>query len=89
MNPFQAPKNAHKHVLIAPPELGARTEPLRQALIALCAADVGFVSVDSPRVADERSEILEVLPRAKTLISFCMRMKPRRDSLEASLGGHS
>ncbi|WP_394846997.1 SCP2 sterol-binding domain-containing protein [Pendulispora brunnea] len=54
-------------------------------LRALCleagADDVGFVALDRDEVRDQRDEILSVLPGAKTLVSFVVRMN--RDDIRS------
>lgn len=63
-------------------EKGDRTAPSVEAaeLRALCleagAADVGFVGIDRPEVADQRAEALAALPGARTLIAYVVRMNP-------------
>lgn len=47
---------------------------LRQECLALGAHDVGFVEVDHAGIADQREEILALMPRARTLISYLVRM---------------
>jgi ferredoxin len=49
-------------------------EWLRQLCLEAGADDAGFVEIDRPEIADQKSEILWLLPRTKTLISFVMRM---------------
>jgi len=51
-------------------------DSLRKKLIELGADDVRFVSINAPRLREERDEIVELLPRARTLVSFCVRMNP-------------
>ena len=56
-----------------------RTVPLNSdSLRSLCleagADDVGFVEIDRPAIADQRSDILAAFPPTKTLISFVCRM---------------
>ena len=55
------------------------------ALRSLCldagADDVGFVGLERPEVAEQRDEILGVLPSARTLVSFVVRMN--RDDIRA------
>lgn len=46
------------------------------ACLHLGADDVGCVDIDRPEVADQRAEILALLPRARTLISFVVRTNP-------------
>src|SRR5512147_1660057 len=46
---------------------------LRECL-ELGADDAGFVEIERPEIADQREEILALLPRAQTLISFLVRM---------------
>lgn len=49
-------------------------------LRALClqagAADVGFVGIERPEVAEQRAEVLAALPGARTLIAYVVRMNP-------------
>jgi ferredoxin len=49
-------------------------EWLRQLCLKAGADDAGFVEIDRPEIADQRSEILSLLPRTKTLVSLAMRM---------------
>ena len=49
-------------------------EWLRQVCLRAGADDVGFVEIDCPEIADQRSEILSLLPRTQTLVSLVMRM---------------
>lgn len=54
---------------------------LRDLCLRLGADDVGFVDIDRPEVADQRRDILELLPGARTLIAFVRRSN--RESLRA------
>ncbi|MFN8492458.1 MAG: SCP2 sterol-binding domain-containing protein [Caldilineaceae bacterium] len=47
---------------------------LRQVCLAAGADDVGFVEVARAELADQRADILAVLPQAQTLIAFVCRM---------------
>ena len=47
---------------------------LRQLCLDAGADDAGFVQIDRPEIADQRSDILSLLPSAKTLVSLVMRM---------------
>ena len=47
---------------------------LRQICQKAGADDVGFVSIDRPEIADQRSDILSLYPKTKTLISLVCRM---------------
>jgi ferredoxin len=47
---------------------------LRRLCLDLGADDVGFVEVDRAELADQRADIMALLPRARTLISFVCRM---------------
>lgn len=47
---------------------------LRQACLDAGADDVGFVEIERPAVADQRSDIERALPGARTLVSFVVRM---------------
>jgi NAD-dependent dihydropyrimidine dehydrogenase PreA subunit len=47
---------------------------LREVCLNAGADDVGFVEVDRPEIADQRRNILEVFPDAKTLVSIALRM---------------
>jgi ferredoxin len=49
-------------------------EWLRQVCLEAGADDAGFVEIDRPEIADQKSEILSLLPRTKTLVSLVMRM---------------
>jgi len=49
-------------------------EWLRQLCLAAGADDAGFVEIDRAEIADQRSEILSLLPGTKTLVSLVMRM---------------
>jgi ferredoxin len=49
-------------------------EWLRQVCLEAGAHDVGFVGIDRPEIADQKADILWLLPEAKTLISFVVRM---------------
>ena len=50
----------------------------RDWLLQLCleagADDVGFVEIDRPEIADQKGDILWLLPKTKALISFVVRM---------------
>jgi ferredoxin len=47
---------------------------LRRMCLEAGADDVGFVDVDRPELADQRSDILQFFPHTKSLISFVLRM---------------
>ncbi|MDJ0754105.1 MAG: SCP2 sterol-binding domain-containing protein [Ardenticatenaceae bacterium] len=47
---------------------------LRRLCLEAGADDVGFVEIDRPALDNQRDDILYVYPKAKTLISFVMRM---------------
>lgn len=49
-------------------------EWLRQLCLEAGADDAGFVEIGRPEIADQKSEILSVLPGTKTLVSLVMRM---------------
>src|SRR6266568_9416485 len=49
-------------------------ERLRQVCLDAGADDAGFVEIDRPEIADQKTDILWLLPKAKTLISFVVRM---------------
>lgn len=49
-------------------------EEIRRWLLDEGADDVGFVSIDRPEIADQRTEILEAFPATQTLVSFVVRM---------------
>jgi ferredoxin len=51
-----------------------RGEWLRQVCLEAGADDAGFVEIDRPEIADQKSDILWLLPGTKTLVSFVMRM---------------
>jgi ferredoxin len=47
---------------------------LRQVCLEAGADDAGFVEIDSPAIADQKVDILWLLPKTKTLLSFVVRM---------------
>jgi ferredoxin len=49
-------------------------EWLRQVCLEAGADDAGFVDMNRPEIADQRAEILSLLPRTQTLVSLVMRM---------------
>jgi ferredoxin len=49
-------------------------ESLRGWCLEAGADDVGFVEIDRPELEQDRSDILNVFPRTRTLISFVIRM---------------
>lgn len=49
-------------------------EWLRQVCLEAGADDAGFVEIDCPTIADQKMDILWLLPQTKTLISFVVRM---------------
>jgi NAD-dependent dihydropyrimidine dehydrogenase PreA subunit len=57
---------------VARPALPA--DELRRLCLDLGADDVGLVSIERPEIAKEREEILSAYSRARTLISFVLRM---------------
>ncbi|HEX8896070.1 MAG TPA: SCP2 sterol-binding domain-containing protein [Terriglobales bacterium] len=68
---FQArPTAAHT---AAPPRVLDR-DWLRQLCLEAGADDVGFVEIDRPQIADQKGDILWLLPKTKALISFVVRM---------------
>jgi ferredoxin len=46
---------------------------LRRLCLDSGADDVGFVEIDRPEIADQRAEILENFPGARTLVSYVLR----------------
>ena len=51
-----------------------RREWLRQLCLDAGADDAGFVQIDRVEIADQKAEILSLLPGTKTLVSLVMRM---------------
>ena len=49
-------------------------DALRALVLDAGADDVGFVSVDRPEVAVQKQDILSLLPHARTLVAFVVRM---------------
>ena len=49
-------------------------EWLHEVCLEAGADDVGFVEIDRAEIADQRADILWLLPKTKTLISFVVRM---------------
>ncbi len=50
------------------------TQWLRNLCLHAGADDVGFVSIDRNELGDQREEILNLFPEARTLISFVCKM---------------
>jgi hypothetical protein len=65
---------AQQHKRPASPQPTLDAEWLRIVATEAGADDIGFVEISHPDVADQREEILSNFPRAKTLISFVVRM---------------
>jgi NAD-dependent dihydropyrimidine dehydrogenase PreA subunit len=49
-------------------------EWLRQVCLQAGADDAGFVEIDRPEIADQKTEILSLLPGTKVVVSLVMRM---------------
>jgi NAD-dependent dihydropyrimidine dehydrogenase PreA subunit len=49
-------------------------EWLRKVCLEAGSDDTGFVEIDRPEIADQKTDIFWLLPKAKTLISFVVRM---------------
>jgi NAD-dependent dihydropyrimidine dehydrogenase PreA subunit len=49
-------------------------EWLRQVCLEAGADDAGLVEIDRPEIADQKTDIFRLLPKAKTLMSFVVRM---------------
>jgi NAD-dependent dihydropyrimidine dehydrogenase PreA subunit len=49
-------------------------EWLRQLCLEAGADDAGLVEIDRPEIADQKTDIFRLLPKAKTLMSFVVRM---------------
>lgn len=49
-------------------------EWLRQLCLDAGADDAGFVEIERPEIADQKAEILSLLPGTKTIVSLVMRM---------------
>jgi Fe-S-cluster-containing hydrogenase component 2 len=58
-------------------------DSLRELCLQAGAEDVGFVEIDRPEIADQRTDILTAFPKTKTLISFVCRMN--QESVRAPL----
>ncbi len=56
------------------PEQALDAAWLRQMCLNAGADDAGFVEIDRPEIADQKSDILAIFPHAATLISFVVRM---------------
>ncbi|WP_421864624.1 epoxyqueuosine reductase [Parvibaculum sp.] len=59
------------------------SESLRELMLDCGADDCGFVAVSDPAIADQQAWISALLPGAKTLISFVVRMN--RDTVRTSV----
>jgi ferredoxin len=68
---FQARETASKEV--ARPQTLDR-DWLRQMCLEAGADDVGFVEIDRPEIADQKTDVLWLLPKTKTFVSFVLRM---------------
>lgn len=55
---------------------------LKELCMKAGADDVGLVSIDRPEIADQKADILSILPETKTLISIVSRMN--RDAVRTS-----
>jgi ferredoxin len=64
----KAPRDTSRQAQIAAPDW------LKTLCLKAGAGDVGFVSIDHPDLADQRSDILALFPPAKSLISIVCRM---------------
>ncbi len=51
-------------------------EWLKQKVLAAGADDVGLVDINCPELGEYRTDILELFPRAETLVSFVSRLNP-------------
>jgi NAD-dependent dihydropyrimidine dehydrogenase PreA subunit len=63
---------ARGETLRAPDVLGA--ERLRELCLECGADDVGFVSLDRPELDEQRDDVLESFPRARSVVVFVRRM---------------
>jgi len=59
------------------------SESLRELMLECGADDCGFVAVSDPAVADQQAWISALLPNARTLVSFVVRMN--RDTVRTSV----
>ena len=64
-------------------EAALTSESLRALMLDCGADDCGFVAVSDPAIADQQAWISALLPNAKTLISFVVRMN--RDTVRTSV----
>ncbi len=67
----RAREGAHRTAASAPV---IDAEELRALCLELGADDVGFVEIERPEIADQQADILRAFPRARTLISYVVRM---------------
>lgn len=67
----------------AAPETSLDREALRTLMLECGADDCGFVEVTNPAIADQQAWISALLPGAKTLVSFVVRMN--RDTVRTSV----
>lgn len=67
---FQARPTTHT----AAPRRVLDRDWLRQLCLEAGADDVGFVEIDRPEIAEQKEDILWLLPKTKALISFVVRM---------------
>src|SRR4051794_28674515 len=59
---------------VAPGNESLDAQWLKQLVLDAGADDVGFVEIGRPALDDQRADILQALPRTRTLISFVVRM---------------
>jgi len=74
----------HMHSKIATPDGGGPILDaawLRQLCLEAGADDVGFIELERPALADERSHIVKAFPPARSVISFVVRMN--RDNVRS------
>jgi Fe-S-cluster-containing hydrogenase component 2 len=58
------------------------SEFLRKLCLECGCDDVGFISIDDPAIADQRSLILQTFPKTRTLVSLVLRMN--REAIRSS-----
>jgi ferredoxin len=59
---------------VTPPVQRLDREWLRQQCLGAGVDDVGFVEIDRPEIADQKADILWLLPATRTMVSFVVRM---------------
>lgn len=75
-------KSATRSKTLTSSNNGLCAEEIKQVLLDLGAADVGFVEIDRPELANQKEKILGLYPRTRSIVSFVIRMN--RESVRST-----